>query len=100
MGYYTSHRLTIVSGNDEVTDYAAEISKASNYDNCFDCEIKWYDHREKMIDYSKKHPNVLFLLEGEGEESGDQWKEYYQNGKVQRCNAIITFEEYNPAKMA
>ena len=99
MGYYTRHTLTIVSGNDEVTDYAAEISEASGYDNCFDEELKWYDHEEDMRKYSEKHPDVLFLLEGDGEENGDQWIEYYQNGKSQRCPAIITFEEYDPLKM-
>jgi len=101
MGYYTHHKLEIIEGNDFVTDYAKEISEATGagYSNCFDDSIKWYEHEKDMRKYSKKHPNVLFKLSGEGEESGDIWIEYYKNGKIQKCEATISFEDYDESKL-
>ena len=102
MGYYTSHELEIVSGSSNTTDYYKEgISNTTNYGayGCFDDEIKWYDHEADMKAFSKKHPNALFKLIGDGEENGDQWHEYHQNGKMQRCKAIISFPDYNESEM-
>ena len=62
-------------------------------------ECKWYDHEEDMRSFSEKYPTILFELEGEGEENGDHWFEYYLNGKMQRCKAIITFEPYDVTKL-
>ena len=43
-----------------------------------------------MISISKKFPEVLFTLSGEGEESGDIWMKYFKNGKVQNANTKVT----------
>jgi hypothetical protein len=48
-----------------------------------------------MNEISKEYPNVIFELSGEGEESGDVWKNYYMNGKVQKCQARIVFDEFD-----
>lgn len=95
MGYYTRHELEILEGNDNVTDYEQEISEASGYSSCFDDEIKWYSHQEDMIEYSKKHPDTLFKLTGEGEEQPDMWQEYYKNGKTHRIVGKVVFEEFH-----
>ena len=94
MGYYTRHELEILEGDDNVTDYAQEISEASDYNDCFEDEIKWYSHKEDMIKYSEKHPNTLFKLTGEGEEQPDMWQEYYKNGKTHRIVGVVVFEEF------
>lgn len=99
MGYNTSHKLEIIEGNDFVTNYEKEISEISGYRNCFDDSIKWYDHKDNMCDYSKKHPNTLFKLIGEGEVNGDLWHEYYLNGKVQVCKAVITYPPFDPSQL-
>jgi len=99
MGYYTYHQLEIVEGDDYKTDYEEEISNASDYNNLFQEEIKWYDHDVDMLKFSKTHPDTLFKLIGEGEESGDQWITYYKNGKSQTCKAIITFDDYDESKL-
>lgn len=104
MGYYTKYSLEI-----EYKDEDAEtIERLNNttidqgYGKIGDLirhgldDCKWYEHDEDMRDVSKKFPNVLFILSGEGEESGDIWKAYYKNGKVQRVKAEIVFDEYNP----
>ena len=58
------------------------------YDAC-----KWYNHSEHMIQVSKKYPDAVFILSGEGEESGDLWKKYYKNGREQLAKAKITYDE-------
>ena len=99
MGYYTRHDLEIVSGNDFVTDYKSEISKITGYQNVFIERVKWYDHKENMLFYSKSHPKTIFKIIGVGEEPNDQWEEYYLNGKMQRVEARITFEDLDLSKL-
>ena len=100
MGYYTRHELSIVSGNDNFTDYEQEITDSTNYSSLFYDSIKWYDCEKDMKDYSKKHPNVVFCIYGEGEESGDIWKAYFQNGKMFRTKAVLQFEEFSIEKLS
>jgi hypothetical protein len=100
MGYYTQFKLKIVEGEGHVYDHEEEIGKATQYGGSpFENELKWYEHEEDMCRYSKSHPDILFAVEGIGEENGDHWIKYFKNGKMQRCNAIITFEDYDPQKM-
>lgn len=100
MGYYTRHKLEILEGNDFSTDYKKEISDLSGYRNAFEYEIKWCEHQRDMIEYSKLHPKVVFKLSGEGEESGDLWVEYYQNGKFQREKTQIVIAGFDPSKLS
>ena len=104
MGYYTSYNLS-VSGGEELPIIAELRARYRNaeyvldengdtYDSC-----KWYDHEEELIDFSKDHPDLLFTLNGEGEDSGDMWFKYFKNGKIQRCQANITFDEYDESKL-
>jgi hypothetical protein len=95
MGYYTRYKLEIVEGNDYKTDYEKEIGKAIGYINCFEDEIKWYEHEKDMRKFSKKYPKTIFALNGEGEERDDIWTEYYKNGKMQRCKTRIVVDEFN-----
>ena len=99
MGYYTRFELEIASGNDYETDYEKEISELADYHNCFEDEHRWYEHEKDMRTYSERHPNTIFVLSGEGEESGDLWKAYFKNGKMQRCKAKITYDEFDEAQM-
>lgn len=99
MGYYTSYSLEVIEGDDLKTDYEEEIGKEFDYGNPFDDSCKWYEHERDMRSFSKKHPNTLFKLIGDGEENGDQWHEYYQNGKMQRCEAVVIFPEFDPTKL-
>jgi len=57
---------------------------------------KWYDHQKDMKVLSEKFPTVLFTLNGEGEEGGDLWKEYWLGGKVQVAQARIVYDEFSP----
>jgi hypothetical protein len=58
----------------------------------------WYDHEKEMIELSKRWPDVLFSLHGEAD-SDDMWDKHFKGGKMQVCQAIITYEEYDEAKL-
>lgn len=60
---------------------------------------KWYEHVGDMVALSRRFPEVLFTLHGEGEESGDIWRKYFLGGKVQVARATITFDDFDPAKL-
>lgn len=100
MGYYTDFKLTVPEG--DLDSIAQDLSEISTYEWDADLELyeaKWYDHHKDMIALSKKHPNTLFCLEGDGEENGDLWKAYYKDGKSQRCSVIIMYESFDESKM-
>ena len=61
------------------------------------CE--WYNHEPEMRKLSSKFPDVLFTLKGAGEESWDIWKKHFKGGKMQICQAKITFEHFDEAKL-
>jgi len=68
--------------------------------NPFSDDCKWYDHDKDMREISKKYPETIFILEGEGEESGDIWKKYYLNGKCQVAKAEVIIPEFDESKLA
>lgn len=92
MGYYTRFEISTQPASDEVVDAVKEIS---GYQYVFDDECKWYDHEDNCKTVSKMYPEVLIELSGEGEESGDIWKKYFLNGKMQICKAMLTFPKFN-----
>lgn len=94
MGYYTNYELETVSGADYETDYEQEVTDQVGY-RPFECETKWYSFEKDMREVSKKHPNVLLKLSGEGEENGDLWEAYFLNGKMQMCKAKIEYDAFN-----
>ena len=99
MGYYTRHKLTVIGGTDCTINHEKKISELADYINCFDNDIKWYDNEEDMKEYSLQHPEIIFLIDGKGEESGDIWKAYFKKGKMFKTKAIMTFEEFNESKL-
>ena len=98
MGYYTNYELTWKCGDKDLyLDHEKEI--VEQFGPVLSNECKWYSWESHMKEYSKKYPNTLFILSGEGEESGDLWKAYIQNGKKHFVKGVITFEEFDPEKM-
>ena len=94
MGYYTSYQLEFPNKNTqnlelyeniishlritkEWADFALDESGETN-ESC-----KWYDWKDDITEFSKLYPDVVFLLKGEGEESGDIWRAYFLNGKCE-----------------
>ena len=98
MGYYTRFELSITGDNDDSIDHEAQISQVAGYGSVFEDTCKWYNHEKDMREYSKRYPELVFEISGEGEEAGDLWKDYYQNGLMQRTRAKITFDDWAPLK--
>ena len=44
---------------------------------------KWYEYDKHMTKLSIMLPDVLFILDGVGEESHDIWRTFYLNGKLE-----------------
>lgn len=109
MGYSTRHSLVVqlpVGYNGTEMDIINELRTqnesaewALQPDGSCEDECKWYEHEKDMRAFSKQYPDVIFCLHGIGEDSDDQWNQYYKDGKMQNCKAIITFEEYNETKL-
>jgi hypothetical protein len=101
MGYYTHFKIRAT--NPEAIrvlrkpDSYAEMAFDEDGDTVDSC--KWYEHEEEIIEFSKLYPDVLFTLNGEGEESGDIWTKYFLNGKMQYERATIVINPFDPTKL-
>ena len=73
----------------ESADFALQENGRTN-ESC-----KWHSHEEDLKEFSKQHPEALFELTGYGEERGDMWIKYFQNGLVQVCKAKIIFDDFD-----
>ena len=114
MGYYTAYNISykVPEGKDR-DKFSHDLARGlyavnSDFYYTADCTIedmieedimKWYDHEENMCELSKLFPNVLFTLEGNGEDRDDIWREYYYNGKFQYAPAVITFDDFDENKL-
>ena len=106
MGYYTNFELTMYpqpAEDLEITitrdiialiDYTCLDEVRETDVQCFLCDVlKWYHHKEHMIEISKKYPDIIFVLHGEGEDNDDMWNEYYCAGEFERVDAEIVYPE-------
>jgi hypothetical protein len=117
MGYFTTHKLSLLYGNSDQYDHAEllkdllllqqEAQAVSDYDfELHDAEhcimsdsVKWYDCIDHMLDLSKKHPDWLILVEGIGEEQGDVWKAYFKNGKHTVLCPQVVFPDFTESML-
>lgn len=101
MGYYTKHDLSVYDGEHLCSSEDARLflEEKTGYSSLFYEPCKWYKHQEDMKVLSEKHPKVVFLLEGNGEEKGYLWREYWVNGKVHAVKAQITYEVFDRSKL-
>lgn len=105
MGYYTKYLVKILNADgspdtSNVWDWLhtndKELFETVNHSGD---ECKWYEHDNDMRKLSIRFPDSVFILSGEGEESGDVWKKYYMNGSLQEARGIITFDDFDPNKL-
>jgi len=82
----------------EVVDEVTKILR-EGYGDPFDENCKWYEHKRDMLAASLQFPGVLLKLAGLGEANEDMWVEYYRDGKVQVCKAVVTYPEFDEAKL-
>ena len=93
MGYYTRYELETSDGHAEPHEQA--LCEISGYSiDMFSGEsIKWYDHEDHLKQHSLKHPDVVFFLKGEGEESGDIWAKWFKSGEMQVWRLAISLPD-------
>lgn len=112
MGYYTrfeisvqkhksnkdvnSHEFTdtLVKRLNEISDYMFDY-----YAGEITLEGKWYDWKDHLKQLSSEYPGMLFEIDGEGEESGDLWKAYVLDGKLQLEKASIVYGDFDESKL-
>ena len=101
MSYYTNYTLSTTSRNEDREEIEETLNEISGYNIEFgwNDSCKWYNHEKHMKELSKIYPDTIFLLEGEGEESGDIWRKYFKNGKMQVCKAEIVFPAFDESKL-
>lgn len=107
MGYYTNYKMIVLDENGRDTDsaenpvfedkdlYGSEVSVQQIIEGDLDA-CKWYDHDKDMIEYSKRFPDFVFILDGEGEESGDIWRKFYKNGKSYEWKLEYALPDFDP----
>ena len=99
MGYITKYLLSVYNEEKKLPDDIDDL----NFDDVGDILAatveKWYTYDIDMKRYSKKHPEITFLLEGQGENSEDLWRCYFKNGKMFHTDAKIIYEEYDESKL-
>lgn len=100
MGYYTDYDFS--NNRQEIIEKITEVCGYSSANGGRLCGVKWYDHDKHMKDVSKLFPNDVLVLEGDTGRRGileDMWKAYYKDGKMQLCNAFVTFEPFDESKL-
>jgi hypothetical protein len=103
MGYYTAFKITTNSEQPRILELLAfRLSEISEH--LFEIRelalktseaIKWYEYHKhlKKISSEPTFKDLIITVEGEGEKSGDIWKEIYKNGENKRVEAVITFPD-------
>lgn len=102
MGYQTDFELSFDHAAEELTpEILSFLRKVTGYqwEDCYLFAATWYDHDDDMLALSLAYPDILFTLEGNGEDNGDLWITYYKNGKMQECAAEVVYPPYDETKM-
>ena len=106
MGYMTNYYMDIVSekplsvlGSIEAEGDRMNVFEDGNCRLGWNAWTTWYDWEEDMILLSRKFPDVLFKLNGSGEDSEDLWEAYFLNGRVQICPGRIVYDDFNLLKL-
>lgn len=101
MGYYTDFNIR-QTGDDDFEEISEEIVNISGY--CFDeyssekrlfLNAKWYNWDVNMTEISRKFPNSLFQVDGEGEEGHDIWRCFFRNGRCESIKVEVKYSESN-----
>lgn len=59
----------------------------------------WYTHEADMKKFSKKHPKIIFRLYVQDLEENKQFHKYFKNGKMQVCELVCYFPEFNEKEL-
>lgn len=104
MGYYTYFTINKIKGSDKDFDnLLKDIDEETGLRFSEDTtqEAKWGDYEEDCLKLSKKYPDLIFQIDGDGENSDDLWAERFHNGDCESTHmeypgdftAIATYDE-------
>lgn len=111
MGYYTCFSLEVRMADNSAThpNSAAIIaslrrenenaSYALDEEGSTQTDTKWYDSELELKEFSKKIPDALFILEGDGEGCDDLWKAYFKDGQWQMARVRFQYDEYDEKQL-
>lgn len=106
MGYETSFRIDVGNTHIDPDKILQALERQSGYDGWFDftagvfsIDAKWYDYDIHMKEVSVVFEDLVFQVDGDGEESGDTWRKYYKSGKVMDATPDIIYKEFDESKL-
>ena len=102
MGYYTHFKITVPKEAGITEEILEKASGGYGFEEYKDGTFvsadnyKWYEHTEDMkkLSADPKYKDIVFTVEGEGEEAGDVWKAYYKNGKSVTHRVEFVFPDF------
>lgn len=64
------------------------------------CHHKWYDDEQVWADFATRiAPNLIFIIEGQGEEETDFWQAAFHKDKVHIALGTIVYPNFNLNKI-
>lgn len=108
MGYETNYELRVIP-HDYVREVAMDVFvpllPAMEFESLriYNGAIKssggsrWYEHERDMKELSKKYPELVFQLDGQGHEPEDRWRKYFKSGRMQEARAVLTLAPFDEA---
>lgn len=97
MGYYTNFTISLIEGDEEQYEQMLkELAEKTDYSEIEDefFNAKWYDCEEDCIEISKKYPDILFQVDGDGEETPDFWSCRFKAGVPEHVECGIEKPEF------
>lgn len=83
MGYYTYFAITMIGSEEAEMQAENDAQKSDNW--CLKelvvtggVEAKWYSFFEDFSTFAKQHPDILFIVDGHGEDSDDIWQHRFR----------------------
>jgi hypothetical protein len=105
MGYHTYYNVNLIPDDrrmeiieDLRNTYESARWGLDEHGYC-NQDMSWYSWNEDIRKFSEKYPDVLFVVDGEGDDTEDLWISYFQNGKNQHVQARIIYDPYDPEMM-
>lgn len=84
---------------EELRESSEDAHYALEEDGQTASHASWSEHEQELAEFSKKYPTILFELAGIGDETTDIWSKYFKNGRMQYCEAVISFPPFDESKL-
>ena len=92
MGYYTSYSISLVQGDyEEYESLLKELAEISQEPEIVNESVytKWYSQEKDCMEVSKRHPDILFEVSGDGEAGDDVWAQRWKGGFCEHVDLCV-----------